>query len=366
MDNTDKVVAMYEECRRMDLEILPPAINSCAYKFTVAGPKAIRYGLGAIKGVGESAIDSITAEREAHGPFRDLFDLCRRVDSRKANRRVLEASIRAGALDALGPNRGVMMATLDQAMQLAEKHIKDHQAGQEDLFGFAMQDEGAIADPAVSFAQVPDWPDAERLEGEKETLGLYLSGHPIDQFVPELERMTHCRLANLKPGPRRVAGFVTALRTTTGRRGKMAIMTLDDGTGRADAVVYSEVLQKYAELLAKGRLLVVEGNCAIDEFNGGHSLVADRLFTLDEARGAFAKQMVISLEAERFTNGFIQEFKEILEGYRPGACPVAIDYISPQASARLMPEQDWRIRPEEGLLEKLGEMLGEEAVRIEF
>ncbi len=386
MDNTDKVVAMIEECRRMGLEVLPPEINRCNYKFTVAGPRAIRYGLGAIKGVGEAAIESIAAERETNGPFRDLFDLCRRVDSRKANRRVLEALIRAGALDGLGPNRGVMMATLDQAMQLAEKHIKDLQAGQEDLFGFeayfpvlagnipvaptppafAVQDEGAIAEAAVSFANVPDWPDAERLEGEKETLGLYLSGHPIDRFVPELERMTHCRLADLKPGPRRVAGFVSALRTTNGRRGKMAIMTLDDGTGRADAVVYSEVLQKYAELLAKGRLLVVEGNCAIDEFNGGHSLVADRLYTLDEARGVFAKQMVISLEAERFTNGFIQEFKEILEGYRPGTCPVAIDYISRQASARLMPEQDWRIRPEEGLLEKLQESFGEAAVRIEF
>ena len=197
MDNTDKVVIFIGESRALGLRVEPPDINRCAFEFTVDGEDGIRYGLGAIKGAGEAAIESIIVERDGNGPFEDLFDFCRRVDTRKANRRVIEALVRSGALDELGPGRASMMASLTLALQGAEQHGRDQTTGQNDLFG------GAVAASEVEnpFSSAPQWSEEERLAGEKDTLGLYLSGHPITRFEAELGHFTSVRLSDLRAKP---------------------------------------------------------------------------------------------------------------------------------------------------------------------
>jgi DNA polymerase-3 subunit alpha len=369
MDHTDKVVALIEECRRMSMAVLPPDLTTCDYRFTVADDNSIHYGLGAIKGVGAAAIEALTSERKQQGPFQDLFELCRRVDLKKVNRRALEALIRAGALDKLGPGRSAMMATLEHALQLAEQRTKNSAFGQDDLFGL-----GAPSDAqkerertaGLAFVDAPEWSEQERLAGEKETLGLYLTGHPVSAYEAELKPLITTELADLKSGTQRIGGLVAGLRTNTSKRGRMAVATLEDGSGRVEVVIYAETLQKYTELLAKDRLLIVEGECNIDELSGGLSLVAERIFDLDGARQAFAKRLVLRVDSVQVANGFIPELKDILDSYRRGPCLVAIDYHQPGAYACLTLGQDWRVYPTGALLDSLRSVLGEDCVRLEY
>ncbi|MFQ5488983.1 MAG: DNA polymerase III subunit alpha, partial [Gammaproteobacteria bacterium] len=260
MDNTDKVVMLIDECRTMGLAVKPPDINLCDYAFTVSDQQTIRYGLGAIKGVGAAALESIIAERNANGHFADLFDLCRRIDLRKANRRVLEALIRAGALDSLDENRARSMARLTHALQAAERHLRDQAVGQNDLFGgvIASAPDAAAAVPEV---EVPPWSEEQRLSGEKETLGLYLTGHPIQRYEAELARFITARISELNPARDQnvvIAGLVVAIRTLNSRRGdRIAFVTLDDRSGRIDLAVFAEAYRRYRDLIGKDRLIVV-------------------------------------------------------------------------------------------------------------
>jgi DNA polymerase-3 subunit alpha len=365
MDNTDKVVGLIDECRRMRLKVLPPDVNTCAYGFTVADPESIRYGLGAVKGVGRAAIETVATERAARGASRDLYELCKRVDARKLNRRALEALIRAGAMDALGPGRSVLMANLDRALQMAEQHHRNAIAGQVDLFGLepaARADDAA----AVDFISAPAWSDQERLAGEKETLGLFLTGHPIDRHARELSALAVCPLAELKLGSRRVAGLVVGIRITNSRRGRMAIATLDDRTARVEVVAYAEVFLKYQQVLVKDRIVIVEGACAVDEFSGGFSLTAEVVMELDAAREAYAKKLILSVTPRQVGNGLIPALQQALIAYRPGACPVVIDYARADACARLVLADAWRVKPTESLLDRLKAIAGEEGVHDEY
>ena len=290
MDNTDKVVTLIEECREMQLKVLPPNVNACQYKFTVKDDETIFYGLGAIKGVGEGAIEGIITSREEDGQFRDLFDFCNRIDLKKANKRTLEALIRAGALDELGPNRATLMASLDTAVQMAEQQHKNLACGQEDMFGMAEPQ----AAPEAQFVEARDWDDEIRLNGEKETLGLYLTGHPIERYEAELRGIGARRIATLNPNGDQtilVAGLVVAMRTMNTRRGgKMAFVTLDDRSGRLELAVFSETYDHYRDLLVKDRLVVVEGEVSVDDYSGGIKMSTRKIFDIDHAREAFAKR----------------------------------------------------------------------------
>ncbi len=387
MDNTDKVVTLIEECRSMALEVLPPALNVSAYAFTVSAERSIRYGLGAIKGVGLAAIEGMCAERDVRGPYRDLFDLCRRIDPRRANRRVLEALIRAGACDGLGPNRASMMASLGDALQLAEQHLRDHTTGQNDLFGLhgvAVPSAAPVPAPPVDAAlRVPEWEEDQRLAGEKETLGLYLTGHPITRYERELAQITSGRIAALVEAPGEagarggtraardqsvvLAGLVVALRTLqTQRGGRMAFITLDDRSARVEIAAFAETYQRYRHLLIRDRLLVVEGTLAVDEYSGGYRMSALRIFDLDEARDAFAKRLVIDLDAARGANGFVASLHETLEPFRAGPCPVTIEYHGAAASAQVVLGADWKVHPTEELLGRLRSLAGAEQVRLQY
>ena len=370
MDNTDKVVVFIDESRALGLSVELPDVNQCAFGFTVAGDTAIRYGLGAIKGVGEAAIESIIRERERGGAYDDLFDFCRRVDAKKVNRRVIEALIRSGALDPLGPgrsssDRSSMMASLTVAMQTAEQHGRDAAVGQNDLFGGA----AALGAAEERFASVPPWSDEERLAGEKDTLGLYLSGHPITRFESELDRFTTVRLADLRAANGEVqvvAGLVVNLRTMNSRAGRMAVITIDDRTARMDAVVYSDLFTAHRELLVKDKLLVLEGEVSEDEFTGGYSMTVQKISDLDTAREIYARSIVIRLAEDHVGNGLLAQIRDAIKVHGNGRTGMCIDYLRSDASVRLPLGDDWRVHPTQDLLKRLGDLVGSDSVEVEY
>jgi len=366
MDNTDKVVTLIDECHDMNLSVEPPNINQCQHRFTVRGEAVVIYGLGAIKGVGEAAIEAIIREREANGPYRDLFDFCRRIELKKVNRRTLEALIMAGALDVFGENRATLMATLPAALKLAEQESRNREAGIDDLFGMAPQPDT----PTGQYLRQPDWHEDQRLACEKQTLGLYLTGHPIDRHLDELAQFTTCRIVDLKPDRDQtvvVAGLIIGMRTMNTRRGdRMAFITIDDRSARIELAVFSEAYQRHRHLLAKDKLIVVEGEVSVDDYSGGYKMSARNLFDLDQAREHFARKLVVAVDAGQAGNGFVPGLQNVLTPFREGGCPVVLDYQAGDARAEIQLGRNWRVHPTDELLHRLREMVGEAGVRVEY
>jgi DNA polymerase-3 subunit alpha len=364
MDKTDKVVTMIAECRDMKLKVLPPDINRCEYEFEPVDDATILYGLGAIKGLGESAIEAILQARAADGVFADLFDLCKRIDMRRVNRRVLESLIKAGALDGLGTHRAALMASLTRALAEADQHASNRAAGQSDLFGHA-----PIASTGPRYEETSEWTEEQRLDGEKETLGLYLTGHPIARYAEELEHITSATIAELRPTHDRalvVAGLVVGMRTMQTRRGdRMAFVTLDDRTARLELAVFSELFERHRDLLVKDTLLVVRGHVAVDEYTGGFKMSAEEIYNIDQARAVFGSRVVIDVDAETAANGFVEELKQILAPSQ-GPCPVWVRYHGEGAEAELVLGEQWKISPSGAVLERLIRLAGDNKVQLEY
>ncbi|HEX9138370.1 MAG TPA: DNA polymerase III subunit alpha, partial [Steroidobacteraceae bacterium] len=273
MDRTDKVVTLIDECQTLGLTVQVPDVNSSGYAFRADGPKSIRYGLGAVKGVGRLAVDAIVKEREAHGRYRSLEDLCHRTDLQRVNKRVLEALVRSGSFDALGASRAALMEGLAKAMRSGEQTARTQETGQFDLLGLPTFD--APAAPAAA-AAVPEWSEAQRLAGERETLGLFLSGHPIAHLERDLGYLCTGRIseyaAEQKPAGAEsarwsdartvsVAGLILEIR----RRGMRTSFVLDDRSGRIEVTLNDEVLQRCRELIVKDALVHVEGALRFDD-----------------------------------------------------------------------------------------------------
>ena len=365
MDSTDKVVNLVEECRSLRLSVAPPRVNECVYRFSVADEHSVRYGLGAIKGAGEAALENVIDERTRNGPYTDLFDFARRIDHRKVNRRVVEALIRAGALDGLGPSRASMTLSLTDALLAAEQLARDTSTGQNDMFGNALLG----GDIESRFRVGIEWSENERLAGEKETLGLYLTGHPITRYEPELKKITNARLSELRPSSGQtqvVAGLLAGLRTLNTRNGRMGIATLDDRTARIEVRIYSELFSSSRETLVKDRLLVVEGEVEDDEFTGGCSMVANAIEDLESARERRARRILIELDGDAMDDGVPRALREAIETYRSGGTPVCIDYHRRDARARLPLGDAWAVRPCEALVDRLRDVAGTGRVRIEY
>ncbi|HHI76694.1 MAG TPA: DNA polymerase III subunit alpha, partial [Gammaproteobacteria bacterium] len=384
MDNTDKVVTFIEECRAMGLQVEPPDVNRSHYRFTVDGDDTIVYGLGAIKGVGEAAIEGILEARAEGGPFRDLFDFCQRIDLKKANRRVLESLIRAGAMDRLGANRATLMIQLPLALKVAEKQAQDRSAGMADLFGNPVAE-----DTAPSLGVIPDdteeWDDQLRLQGEKETLGLFLTGHPIDRYLPQIERMLGTRIGRLSlddlKGTRnrragrkvRVAGLAMMVARRNTQRGQMASVLLDDKSGRIEATLFSETFERYRNLVAPDRILVVEGSLVPDDYRGGLSIRVDAVQDFETFRQSCAAALELCIEeswmrAQGLTVvDLVARLEDLLSAHRGEAgCPVSIRYRRLDAEARVRLGEDWRLLVTDALLRDLERWLGEGAVRLRF
>lgn len=367
MDNTDKVVTLIDECRAMKLAVISPDVSHSDLRFTVRDKETIIYGLGAVKGAGEGAIFSILESRRNEGKFNNLFDFCRRIDARKTNRRVLEALIRSGAMDSLGAGRAILMHNLDRATQAAERHLRDASLGQVDLFGGALP---SVATTIEHYESAPDWDTRTRLAGEKDTLGLYLTGHPIQEYAPELDHIITDHLADPRPTnkdkPALVAGLVLGLRVTQNKRGgRIAFVTLDDRTGRMEVAVFSEAYQQYRDLLVKDQLLVVEGQISTDDFSGGLRMSADRLWNMDQARELFSKVIILRI-THGTAHGLAQKLAGVLTPFRGGKCAVRVEYSNRNASAALIFGKNWYCRPTDDLLIHLRHLLGEENVIIVY
>ena len=367
MDNTDKIVTLVDECDRMGLPLLPPDVNKGAYQFTVDEELNIVYGIGAIKGVGEGPVESIVKARKG-GPFKDLFDFCSRVDLKKLNKRVLEKLVSAGALDNLGPHRASMMATLPEAIRAAEQNAKAEAIGQGDMFGL-LNDQ--TEDSKQQFVKCAVWPDKIWLEAERETLGLYLTGHPINQYLKELKHYTSGRLKDIHPTERgktaKASGLVVASRVMLTKRGsKMGLMTLDDKSGRLEIMLFTEAFEKFGYLLEKDRVLIVEGEVSYDDYAGGNRMTARNIIDISEARSHFAKALEIDLNGDAITPEWLTEFGEILAPWKNGAVPVMINYQQSNARGLFKLADEWKVNPTDELLLSLETLIGQNQVRIVF
>ncbi len=374
MDKTDKVVTFIEECRTMGLTLLPPSVNQGEYHFNVDEDDNIIYGLGAIKGLGEGPIDNIIAARQT-GPFADLFDFCGRVDPRKVNKRALEALIRSGALDEIGPkvdrdyDRAVMFSAMNEAVKAAEQSAANTSAGMTDLFGDVVPSAASGGDVYAEFRHARTWSIKERLNAEKDTLGLYLTGHPIEEYRQELKHLVSSRIVDIKPekGSQQVAGLVVGFRVIKTKRGdNMAILSLDDRSGRMECTVFADVYNEYRDLLVKDGMLIVEGQVSFDDYSGGLKMRVESARSLAEARVAMAKGLLIQVQADRLPMNFSRQLAAIFEPYRDGRCQVKLSYQRADAKGQLLFGDAWRVRPDDELLEHLREMCGRHSVLLEY
>ncbi len=374
MDHTDKVVSFIDECSGLGIEVQPPDVNASTFAFTVAGPGTIRYGLGAIKGVGEGAVEAIVSERERCGEFRDLVDLCRRVDLKLAGKRTLEAMLKAGCFDRFGHARASLAAVLPAAIQLGEQRTRAHAAGQDDLFG-GLAGPAAADEPAtIAIPELPEWSERERLAGERETLGLFLTGHPIAEYEQELRQVAPARIADIG-GPRpsgeprygggksvTVAGLVLEMR----RRGSRMTLVLDDRSARIEVSLFDDVWQQHRAAVVRDAILVVEGQLRYDEFIDDWRINARKLTPIDELREREARRLLVRLPAGGADGRLIGRLEEVLRGGRGGRCAVALHYIGGEARGTLTLDESWSVRPGRALVEQLAALVGRDGLRFSY
>src|SRR5271168_4912029 len=362
MDKTDKVVTLIDECAGMRLTVLPPDVNESVYAFHVSGSMSIRFGLGAIKGVGASAVEAIIEERGRGGPFESLPDLCRRIDLQRVNRRVFDALIRSGSLDRIGPNRATLTAELDRAMHLGEQNSRAMSVGQVDLFGLSAAPDDAVA----------DWTEAQRLAGERETLGLFLSGHPITPYEPDLKFLVSARLADVggpKPaaaadGARAwvagkaatVAGLVLEIR----RRPNRVTLILDDRSARLEVGLYEEIFQQHRDIIVKDAILIVDGTLRFDDFIEAWRLQAKSLMDIDRARERFARRLWLKWPAEFDGPQGMSRFEQMLKPFLRGPCGVSVAVNRDGYCGKVNLWDAWSVHASRALLDKLTELVGRE------
>ena len=381
MQNTDKIVTNIEECRELGVKILPPDINRGGLRFVADGEDTIVYGLGAIKGLGEGPIDSIVSVRQASGPFADLYDFCSRVELHKVNKRVLDALIGSGALDFLVPEpedldaaevinwkRALLAINQEEKAKLATQEARDRDSGSRDLF-----EKSTLSEDVSGYQHVQElrsWSYRERLAKEKETLGLYLTGHPIDVYQSELEKLAKCKIMDLRVGreEQTVVGFVLSMRTMKSRKGDtIAFVTLDDRSGRVEVSVTGGVFESNHEKLQKDRVLMVSGSVSNDDYSGGIRMRATNIHNLLEARERSVKRMLVRLHSRELDSDFQSRLAGILEPYRGnGGCPVVIAYSRDDACAEVLLGDEWRVQPHDDLIQQLKDHYGTERVDLDY
>jgi DNA polymerase-3 subunit alpha len=380
MDNTDKVVNFLGESRAIGLTVLPPDVNSSCYMFAAldaadekSQSKTVRYGLGAVKGVGQGAVENIVESRERDGTFKDLADFCSRVDMQKVNKRALEALILSGAMDALAKNRASLMAQLPECTRAAEQRARDSLAGQHDMFGAS----SSAPAPVREWPTVDEWPAERKLAGERETLGYYLSGHPTDAWRPILSQLATCPIGEIAqkfqpPKPRKsndddasnrfrrpqetpwiVAGQLIDVRK---RGDSMAFAQLEDGSGRIEISFFRDTFMEYGPLLTRDAILVAEGGLAYDEFAGGLRVRVKRLMTLNDACERQARLIRIHLNG--VDSSFTTALQNAIGGYRGGQTPLRLTYANGEGRAEIELGAAWKVRASAELKRALDRLPG--------
>jgi DNA polymerase-3 subunit alpha len=345
MDNTDKVVGFLNEAKAMGLTVLPPDVNASAYMFeAIEGDEdaqgrrtTIRYGLGAVKGVGRGACEAVIDARGAG--YADLYDFCKRVDTSRLNRRTLEALVQAGALDALAPNRASLMLQLPEVLKATDQIARNRAAGMFDMFGGG----GAAPDIQIDLPTCAEWPLKQKLDGERETLGHYLSGHPLDPYREELRGLVGHDLGQLDQlwagrsesesrGWRPettvvVAGQVLAMRK---RGDSQAFVQIEDGRGRLECAFFAEEYFSYASLLTRDRILVIEGGLREDEFSGGFALRARRCWDFEQVCAQNAQGLALRLDLR--VPGTLDRVESLFAQHRPGRTPLRYELLLPSGA----------------------------------
>ncbi len=370
MDNTDRLVVLKDELKRLGIVLEPPDVNASVLPFTVAGPKRIRYGLGALKGVGPSAVEAIVAERDARGPYKNLFDLCRRADLTKINRRVLEALAKSGALDCLGANRATLLHGIPNALQAAERTVHAQAAGQTTLFGG-----GEREDEDLEHVLTPlrDLTKRERADGERESLGLYLTVHPFDEFAEHCKHFTNGAIAKVlealpstaQPYQMRKEAILAGVVFDVRRRGNRVSIWLDDDTERIEVSMFDEVFAQAKHVIAKHAVLIAEGQLRYDDFINGWRLTAKRVRSADEAIEEYARRLTILWPSDAGPE-LVQELKRILKPFTRGRCEVSVEYRRSDAAASLTLGEAWSVRCTRELRDQLTRLLGDDRFLIHY
>ncbi|MEO4186251.1 DNA polymerase III subunit alpha [Acinetobacter pittii] len=364
MQNTDSVVFLIDDCRNNGLEVLPPSVNMSTYHFHASDDKTIVYGLGAIKGVGEQAMQSVIDSRRQFGPYTDLFDFCHRIDLKKINKRTLEALIRAGALDCLGIERASLMAQLPEAVQAAEQARSNRESGIMDLFGEVEEVQRKPAKP------VKPWSDEVRLKGEKDTLGLYLTGHPIDVYRQELKAFIPVKLNEITATRRGVTTVYAGLVIDVANFPNRVVIVLDDGTARIEVSCNHERFQRFKDIIQVERVVVFEGEIYERE---GFERPMGRLtkaFTLNEIRQKRANSIQIKLTEEFMQATLAKDLQNIIlpfcnvDMHQHITLQLLIDQPYAQAELQLGPQ--WKVAPLDELLAKLRDYFGKDNIYIEY
>ncbi len=376
LDNTDKVVTLIEECRGMGLKLLPPDVNRSVYRFRAGRGGEIIYGLGAIKGVGQSAIETILEERERGGDYRSLDDFCERVNTGKVNKKVLEALIHAGAMDGFSSNRAALIAHLPYALQAAEQKQKDREAGMVDLF--AMEEAPVEERP---LPKTPPWDERERLMHEKDSLGLFLTGHPIDLFEAEIRQIVDRNLGQwlekLDPGEggsengfrRRkdeqttVVGLVVGIRSRNGANGREVMVTLDDRSGRVEVRIFPDLLAEVEPLIQKDRIWVVEGGIAYDDYNNGIRIRPRRIRLLEDWRAEQARALHIDLGEGKAD---VAALDRLLSGFRSDQALPLVFHRKHDGYRYHLRTTRYSLRPSDDCLLQLDTLIGREAFHVDY
>jgi DNA polymerase-3 subunit alpha len=374
MDDTDKAHSIYADALANGLKVLAPDINGGAYRFEPVDETSIRYGLGAVKGTGESAIGAIVRARELGGVFRDLFDFCERIDRRVVNRRVVEALVRAGAFDCINRDRASLFASVGIALEAAEQ--RERHAQQVNLFG----DAGGAGAERPALIRVEGWEEGRVLKEEKASLGFYLSGHPYSAYRDEVQRFVRSSLKNLQPGAEHqhqlIAGVVESVRIQRTQSGRMVILNLSDGSATQEVTIYSEAFDQHRELCKEDNLLVIEAKIKIvRRSTAGEEgdvtfmrVIGEKIYDLAAARSQFARAIRLSINGEASRSGpaAAARLRDLLAPYRDGTCPVCVCYHNGAASCEMRLGENWRVRLEDGLILSLREWLRPENVQVVY
>jgi DNA polymerase-3 subunit alpha len=374
LQNTDRLVTLKDDCRQLGLELLPPDVNKSSFQFSVSDERTILYGLGAIKGVGHSAIDSLISERKTNGAFASLVEFCRRVDHDKINRRSLEALVKSGAMDGFGESRRSLMHEVPEALRSADQQAKAAAAGQNDMFG--LEAPAAEVEEAAP-VRLAEWQERVLLSNEKEALGLYLTGHPFDAVRNDAGYFVDGRLADItaEPPPQNNKGgrnFAQARREATvaglivdvRKRGNRVSVVLDDDTGRMEISLFSEAFQEFRHLLVKDEIVVISGGLRYDDFVGSWTINAKNVLHIDRVIESRAKGIILSLAPNGQGEQLLVKLHDLLLPFREGNCDVSVRYIGESATARLSLGPEWAVRPSRELRDKLSELLGTDNVRL--
>jgi len=363
MDHTDKIVGLIADTRSMGLVIQFPDINRSLYKFEPIDEQTIMYGLGAIKGVGESAIELILQERESNGNFADIHDFCTRVISRKVNKRAIEAIIRAGGFDAIEANRAQVMADLPRAMEIADQHNQNDSAGQSDLFGLS------VSSVVPQKRLVAAWNELRRLSEEREALGLYLSGHPFDYYRRELETisdMQRCQKVEKQLPNAVIAGMIVDLRVINTRRGdKMAFISLDDGVSRVEVSFFSELYGLCHDLLAKDKILIITGELKRKEGGKEFEIIAQSASDIEALRREKLQAIRLLVKSSMLNKERSAAFQKILSSYTQGGS-VMVEMLYQRENGvqgAIQLGDEWAVRACDELFDEISDLLGAASIQ---